>query len=203
MRYLKETISHQIEIDKSIFIAILYPISKQEDILLCLNDAKLKYPKANHYCHASIFGGYGEHQTASDDGEPSRTAGVPILEVLKHHDVTNIFCVVIRYFGGIKLGAGGLVRAYTKAAADGIKLAKFYSKREVPIFKITFDYDKINYMDQYFEKDVEILDKIYLEQVSYTIILTDQNIQRIDDIHHLLLKSENLGITTIQIDESE
>ncbi|MBN2268878.1 MAG: YigZ family protein [Acholeplasmataceae bacterium] len=202
MRYIKETISHQIEIDKSIFIAILYPLEHQEDVLLCLNDAKLKYPKANHYCHASIFGTTGEHQTASDDGEPSRTAGIPILEVLKHHDVTNILCVVIRYFGGIKLGAGGLVRAYTKAAADGIKLAKFYFKREVPIFKITFDYDKINYMDKYFEKDAEIIDKIYLEQVSYTIILINQNIQRIDDIHHLLLKSENLGIKTIQIDES-
>ena len=201
MRYIKEIVSNQIDIDKSIFIALLYPLDHLEDVLSYLDDAKLKYPKATHYCHASIFGETGEHQTASDDGEPSRTAGIPILEVLKHHDVTNILCVVIRYFGGIKLGAGGLVRAYTKASADAIKLCKFYQKKHVPIFKITFDYDKISVMDKYFEKDASILDKTYLESVSYTLILNDQKIERIDDMKHLLKNCENLGTKTIHIDE--
>lgn len=202
MRYIKEIVSNQIDIDKSIFIALLYPISEQEDILECLNDAKVKYPKANHYCHASILGETGEHQSASDDGEPSRTAGIPILEVLKHHDVTNICCVVIRYFGGIKLGAGGLVRAYTKACADAIKLAKFYQMKLVPVFKITFDYEKINLIEKTFEKDANVIDKTYLEFVSYTIILTDQKIERIDEIQHLLKNVVDLGFKTIHIDES-
>lgn len=202
MRYIKETVSHQIEIDKSIFIAMLYPIDHQEDILLCINDAKQKYPKATHYCHASIFGINGEHQTLSDDGEPSRTAGIPILEVLKHHDVTNILCVVIRYFGGIKLGAGGLVRAYTKASADVIKKVTFYVKKEVPIYKISFDYDKINFIDKYFENDATVLKKTYVEHVYYTLILLDQKVDRLDEIKHLLLSFESLGMKTIQIDES-
>ena len=202
MRYIKESVTHQINIDKSIFICILYPIEHQEDILTYLKDVKIKYPKANHYCHASIFGKTGEHQTASDDGEPSRTAGIPILEVLKHHDVTDILCVVVRYFGGIKLGAGGLVRAYTKATADTIKLAKFYQKKEVPVFSLTFEYDKINYFDKFFENQAIILDKSYQENVTYTLILPNQNIEIMGEIKHLVISLKEQGVQIIHVDES-
>ena len=80
------------------------------------------FPKASHYCSASLFGKGLEHATSSDDGEPSRTAGIPILEILKHHDITNVLCVVVRFFGGVKLGAGGLIRAYAKAANEVLHL---------------------------------------------------------------------------------
>ena len=137
LRYLKQKTIYQLEINKSNFIAILYPLNLQEDIAFYIEQSKTDYPKANHYCSASFFGETKEHATASDDGEPSRTAGIPILEVLKHHEVTNILCVVVRYFGGIKLGSGGLVRAYTKACAEAMKSAKFYTKKIVPAYEIS------------------------------------------------------------------
>ncbi|MBU1141407.1 MAG: YigZ family protein, partial [Firmicutes bacterium] len=175
MKYLKEKITHQIEINKSVFITILYPLEHQEDIQKHINEAKKIYPKANHYCSASIYGESQEHATANDDGEPSRTAGIPILEVLKHHDVTNILCVIVRYFGGIKLGTGGLVRAYTKAAADAIKDIKLYVKRIVPAYVVEFDYALINQIDHYFEKKVTILEKSFLTTVTYKIVLLENN----------------------------
>ncbi len=199
MKYLKEKTVHQIEINKSIFIGILYPISFVDDINLFILDAKKTYPKANHYCSASIFGETGEHQSASDDGEPSRTAGIPILEVLKHHDVTNVLCVVVRFFGGIKLGAGGLLRAYTKASADVIKLAKFYQKLIVPSYEITFGYHFINQMDQYLNEKATIVNKSFLTHVTYQIVSNSTDLV-IQDISHQLLDIKELEPQTIYID---
>ena len=123
---------------------------------------KQTYPKANHYTYAYLYGPHGEQQGASDDGEPSRTAGIPILEVLKHHDVTNVIGVVVRYFGGIKLGAGGLVRAYTKAIADAIKDAKFYEKKIVECYEISFPYHLTHKIDQMEPNDIKILHKDFM-----------------------------------------
>jgi uncharacterized YigZ family protein len=201
MRYLKDQTTHQIEINKSKFIAILYPLQNIEDISLYLDEAKKAYPKANHYCNASLFGQTAEHATASDDGEPSRTAGVPILEVLKHHDVTNILCVVIRYFGGIKLGSGGLVRAYTKATADVIKKAKFYEKKMVDSYEITFDYSLINQMDSYLEKKATVLEKEFLTHVTYKIINLDNQFDIISDIEYQLLSYKKLEPQILYIDQ--
>lgn len=190
MYYIKDRQTFQIEINKSIFIAILYPLSTQDDISSCIEDARQSYPKANHYCSASIFGETGEHQTASDDGEPSRTAGIPILEVLKHHDVTNTLCVVVRYFGGIKLGSGGLVRAYTKASAEVMKLALLYTKKMVPSYLIEFNYPLINQMDHYFENKAEIHDKSFLSTVIYILTLKESDESWIKDIAHELIRYE-------------
>ena len=192
MRYIKEKSSHQIEINKSIFIALFFPLESKDDVQVYLEETKKTYPKANHYCSASIFGETGEHQTASDDGEPSRTAGIPILEVLKHHDVTNILCIVIRFFGGIKLGSGGLVRAYTKAPADLMKKTKFYEKKLVPSYQIEFDYSFINQMDQHFDKKATIQDKTFLETVTYQIVLKDDEPSVIDDIKYQLISCKKL-----------
>ncbi|MCR3906043.1 MAG: YigZ family protein [Tenericutes bacterium] len=201
MRYLKDQTTHQIEMNKSKFIAILYPLQNIEDISLYLNEAKQAYPKASHYCNASLFGQTGEHATASDDGEPSRTAGVPILEVLKHHDVTNILCVVIRYFGGVKLGSGGLVRAYTKATADALKKAKFYQKKMVPSYEISFDYNLINQMDSYLEKKATVLEKEFLTHVTYKIVSLDDQYDIISDIEYQLLSYKKLNPQILYIDE--
>jgi len=199
MKYLKDKTQYQIEINKSIFIGILYPLSSLEDIPLFIMDAKESYPKANHYCSASIYGETGEHQTASDDGEPSRTAGIPILEVLKHHDVTNVLCVVVRYFGGIKLGAGGLLRAYTKTCADVIKQAKFYQKKIVPSYEITFGYHLINQMDQYLNEKATIVKKSFLTHVTYQIVLITTDIN-ISEISHQFITMKELPSETIYID---
>lgn len=152
----------------------------------------MEYPKANHYCSASFFGETKEHATASDDGEPSRTAGIPILEVLKHHEVTNILCVVVRYFGGIKLGSGGLVRAYTKASAEAMKLAKFYIKKTVPSFEISFDYPLIDKIDHFLDQKAIITHKSFLQHVTYHVVLNDSEVSILDDLRHQLISMKEL-----------
>ncbi len=192
MRYIKDVYTNQIEIDKSIFIGIVFPINTLDDIKLNIEKAKQMYPKANHYCSASLLGEGLEHATSNDDGEPSRTAGIPILEVLKHHDVTNILCVVVRYFGGIKLGAGGLVRAYTKATSEVLKLTNFYEKKEMLGYRITFDYSLIQKIEYILENIAIIKDKVYNENVSYTFYLKDNTISVFDDIKHQFMSIESL-----------
>ena len=200
MRYLKEKTIYTYEVNKSIFIAILYPLNEQTDLNRYLLEARNEYPKANHYCSASLFGDNQEQQTADDNGEPHRTAGIPILEVLKHHDVTNILCVVIRYFGGIKLGAGGLVRAYTKACADAMKLAKFYSKQLVDTYLITFKYQDIDSIDRYLKEKVTVIDKTFTDTVTYKLYL-NQDTSSIDDIFYLLINHQKQEPKLLFIEE--
>lgn len=193
MRYIKKETFHKIEINKSKFIAYLFPLESREDIQMFLGKLRNEHPKANHFCHASLFGPQAEQQTASDDGEPSRTAGVPILEVLKHHDVTNILCVVVRYFGGVKLGAGGLVRAYTKACADVMEHARFYTKKKVSAYRITFSYKVIDTIDHHFTQSARITEKTFLENVTYELVLNSEDTSPITEIEHLLDQVEELA----------
>jgi uncharacterized YigZ family protein len=198
MRYVKASLPISIEIEKSTFIGLLFPVSSLQDIQEVIQTLKTEHPKANHFCYAAIYGEDGQYANSSDDGEPSRTAGIPIFEVLKHHDVTNVLCVVIRYFGGIKLGAGGLVRAYTKAAAESLKHAKFYIKKTVPTYEISFAYAMMGPIDRYLEEKATILEKIYLENVTYRLyILDDSNVM--DEIHHLCIHINHLPPITIDI----
>lgn len=108
----------EYEIKKSRFIAIASPAQNREQALQNLEEIKTQYPDARHHCWAYLIGNPYSPETLamSDDGEPSGTAGKPILNVLQHKDIGDIMLVVVRYFGGIKLGAGGLVRAYSSAA---------------------------------------------------------------------------------------
>lgn len=200
MRYLKEKTIYTYEVNKSIFIAILYPLNEQTDLNRYLLEARNEYPKANHYCSASLFGDNQEQQTADDNGEPHRTAGIPILEVLKHHDVTNILCVVIRFFGGIKLGAGGLVRAYTKACADAMKQAKFYRKQLVDTYLITFKYQDIDTIDRYLKEKVTVIDKTFTDTVTYKLYL-NQDTSSIDDIFYLLINHQKQEPKLLFIEE--
>ncbi|HHY96983.1 MAG TPA: YigZ family protein, partial [Acholeplasma sp.] len=119
MIYLNETVENEIVIERSEFITILTPINSLDEMSEILKQIKKQYPKATHYCTAYVF---KDTQGSNDDGEPSGTAGVPILEMLNQFQVKNVFAVVVRYFGGIKLGAGGLIRAYAKSAKEALKL---------------------------------------------------------------------------------
>jgi uncharacterized YigZ family protein len=199
MNYIKEIITHQIEIDKSIFIGILFPLDDPSNIKDLIEEAKMMFPKANHYCSASLYGEGLEHATSSDDGEPQRTAGIPILEVLKHNNITNVLCVVVRYFGGIKLGAGGLVRAYSKATAEVLKSAPFYEKKEMEGYHITFDYALISKVDHILEDIAIIKDKVYLENVSYQIYFKEKDISVFDEIKHQFKSIEPLPFETLWI----
>ncbi|GAA2850497.1 YigZ family protein [Pediococcus damnosus] len=110
--------SHELDIKKSRFIANAFRIQTEEEAQKFIQEIKTQHHKANHHCFAYLLGNDDHIQRASDDGEPSGTAGVPILEVLQKNNVHNTLVVVTRYFGGIKLGAGGLIRAYSNSTSQ-------------------------------------------------------------------------------------
>ena len=119
---------HEIVIEKSRFICTLKKTATEEEAQDFIKDTKKKYWDATHNCSAYIIGESGMAQRSNDDGEPSGTAGLPMLEVLRKNNLHNVAAVVTRYFGGIKLGAGGLVRAYTNSVASAIEEAGIAEK---------------------------------------------------------------------------
>ncbi|MFL6715511.1 MAG: IMPACT family protein [Burkholderiaceae bacterium] len=118
---LAQAVHADIDIRKSRFIAIAMPVEGRDAAQLAIARLRAEHPAATHVCWALLAGG---QSGMSDDGEPSGTAGRPIMEVLRHHELDNVLGAVVRYFGGIKLGAGGLVRAYTDAIASALKDAQ-------------------------------------------------------------------------------
>lgn len=107
----------ELEINKSRFLAYKLELNSTEQVKPFIENLKKEHKKARHFCYAYVFNKEGVSEKCSDDGEPGGTAGYPILNVIKKKNLTNVLVVVVRYFGGIKLGAGGLTRAYTKACA--------------------------------------------------------------------------------------
>lgn len=110
--------SNLVEIKKSKFIAYYFDLASLDEIEQHLNELKKEHKKARHICYAYVYSREVVRESASDDGEPKGTAGYPILNVIKKKNLSNCMVAVVRYFGGIKLGAGGLTRAYTKACAE-------------------------------------------------------------------------------------
>ena len=113
----------EIIINRSRFIGRAFPINNEEDALLLLEQVRAEFPDASHHCYAYVLGRGSNIQRFNDDGEPGGTAGMPILQVILQQEIEDVLVVVTRYFGGIKLGAGGLVRAYSKSAAETLQKA--------------------------------------------------------------------------------
>lgn len=128
------------EIKKSHFICFMKRVMTEEEAREFINGIKKEHYKANHNCSAFILGENMEIKRSSDDGEPSGTAGVPMLTVLENHELTNVVAVVTRYFGGIKLGAGGLIRAYAGAVAKAVKEIGIVEVKEQKGIAITLSY---------------------------------------------------------------
>ena len=171
MPRIKKEVIHEFTIEKSRFITYLERIENEEEAKMYITKIKKLHPNANHHCNAFIYGTHNEFQRSSDDGEPSGTAGVPMLECLRKNDMQNIVAVVVRYFGGIKLGAGGLIRAYSKSISLALEDAILVEAKKMQEYICTFSYDLIGPLDYYFSKNnIQILDKQYEEKVSYTYI---------------------------------
>ncbi|MCC5911614.1 MAG: YigZ family protein [Clostridiaceae bacterium] len=146
----------EIIIEKSRFIGYSTPIISEEEAIKFIEEIKTKHKDATHNVPAYIVGERNEIQRYSDDGEPSGTAGIPSLEVLKKEDLRNVAIVVTRYFGGIKLGAGGLIRAYTKGAKVALDAGKIVIKRVYQMIHIKVDYTLLGKLQN------EILQNNYL-----------------------------------------
>ncbi|MBR2677965.1 MAG: YigZ family protein [Bacilli bacterium] len=183
MKTIKENIINEIIIKNSRFIALVYKLNSN-DISSILEEIKESYPKATHYCYGYI---YNEYKKSSDDGEPTGTAGAPILNVLEKEKLNNILIVVVRYFGGIKLGAGGLIRAYTKAVTEALKLANYTELIKGYKVSINFNYNdekQINYL----LTNYDIIDKKYDEQITYTTLIDDSIIDKLHNYNYQVLE---------------
>ena len=166
MKTVNQQYSHEIEIKNSRFICYIIPlVSNEVDSFLSL--IRREHPKATHYCYGYRFQGV-THST--DDGEPGGTAGLPILNVIEKENLDQILVVVVRYFGGIKLGAGGLVRAYTKSVTETLKLATFYELIPGYVISLTFPYEEEKNI-LFLLQNSEIINKEYLEAVTYTCMV--------------------------------
>ncbi len=181
MKTIKEIISNEIIIKKSKFIGIIYPISTIDEVDNILRQLKLKHKNSTHICYSYII---DSKRKANDDGEPSGTAGIPILTVLERYDMNYILGVVIRYFGGIKLGAGGLIRAYSNTINDLLKQATLIE----PILGITVtlitDYQYKKELEYLINK-YQIINKQYNNQISYTIKIPITDWTNIKENHNL------------------
>lgn len=191
-----EKLNNQIVIDKSKFISYLFPCDNKEQANDILASLRKEHEFATHVCYAYIVIEDGVIlYKSSDDGEPSQTAGAPILNVIKRNNLTNVLCAVVRYFGGIKLGAGGLVRAYTNSAALVVNDATIVTLVDAYKYKLVFPYERIKDIDKYLEvNQVEILEKEYDMKVGYTILNYD-----IDEIEHIKNKISYLGVDFIEL----
>ena len=151
------------------FFGYAYPVKSEEDIKLHIEQLKKDHYNARHWCYAWQLGKEYEHYRANDDGEPSNSAGMPIYGQLQSFDVTNVLIVVVRYFGGTKLGVGGLIQAYKTAAKLALESSSIEEKTIDELFQLNFEYpemntvmriikdEKINIAEQKMELDCEFI----------------------------------------------
>lgn len=186
MKRIKKNFVKLIEINKSKFYGILFPVDNVEEVKEYLNQVRKDYPKATHYCYAYRVNGL---EKSNDDGEPSGTAGRPMLEYLRNNDLENILCVSIRYFGGIKLGASGLLRAYVDSLREVYAISEVYEVREQNIYSLKMNYSFYDIVRNYiskldgftietkFEEEVEIIYSALTLDESKLVNLTNNQIK--------------------------
>lgn len=131
------TVEHEIVVTRSRFVTTITPVTGVEDADRVIADVRRRYWDARHNCSAMVTGVLGDQARSSDDGEPSGTAGVPMLEVLRRRDLTDVVAVVTRYFGGVKLGAGGLVRAYSTSVSETLDRVALVHRVELTRVAVT------------------------------------------------------------------
>lgn len=158
-------ITNEIIIKNSKFICIIHKIYNIDDIDLYLKTVKDLYKDATHYCYAYII---NDIKKFNDDGEPNGTAGSPIIQVLEKNSLNYVICIVIRYFGGIKLGAGGLIRAYSKSVVECLKLSNIKELIKGYNVDIIFNYNYINTVN-YLLKECNILNKEFNDNITYNL----------------------------------
>ena len=180
MKSIKNNVSNEIVITKSRFISYLYKVNNIEEVNNYLKELKNTYKDATHHCYAYIL---PNTKRCSDDKEPSGTAGMPILNVLEHNDLTNVLAVVVRYFGGTKLGTGGLTHAYSGSIIECLKKTSIIEIEKGYLINIKYPYERIKEID-YLLKDYQVKEKVFDTLIEESIYGNDSLIE--------LLKSNNI-----------
>ncbi|MDT0712715.1 YigZ family protein [Staphylococcus epidermidis] len=203
--------AHSIEnvISKSRFIAYIKPVSTENEAKAFIDEIKTKHKDATHNCSAYTVGPEMNIQKANDDGEPSGTAGIPMLEILKKQEIHNVCVVVTRYFGGIKLGAGGLIRAYSGAVRDVIyDIGRVELREAIPV-TVTLDYDQTGKFEYELASTTFLLrEQFYTDKVSYQIdVVKNEYDAFIDFLNRITsgnydLKQEDLKLLPFDIENN-
>lgn len=172
---VKQCSEAEYTVNRSRFIGRCFPVESEEAALCLLGDIRKKHWDATHNCFAYRI---GENAAArfSDDGEPGGTAGKPIMDVLTGRELTNVLCVVTRYFGGILLGAGGLVRAYSKSAADAVTKAGVVSYLPGTVLDIPMDYSRYGALEGFIRANAEVRNVTFAQNVVVTVAVEDTNL---------------------------
>jgi uncharacterized YigZ family protein len=188
MKAIYSETSHEIVINKSRFIAhvkYVTTVTAANDFIARIND---EYSDARHNCYAYIV---GPNMKVSDDGEPSGTAGLPMLDVLKHHQLDNIVVVTTRYFGGIKLGAGGLTRAYAKSVSsliDNANVIELVAGLKIELIMTHSDINRVDYLIN--SMNINDVEKKYAMKVVYEFYIKKSDLNKLNtsilDINHLI-----------------
>ena len=181
---LKRTVTARLVIKKSEFIAYAYPVASREEAMFHVEQLREQYADARHHCWAYIIGDPNNTTSAGfdDDGEPNGTAGKPILNVLQHKSIGNVIIIVVRYFGGIKLGAGGLTRAYAgsaQAAVDQMTLSPYVAMSQVQILADFANESQCRYVVESLEGTID--DVAYSKQVTLTVTLAEADIETLKE----------------------
>lgn len=170
----------EIVIKKSRFLSFIKRTESEEDAKAFIADIKKEHKAATHNCSAYIVGKSALIQKADDDGEPQGTAGVPILEVLKKEELYNVSVVVTRYFGGIKLGTGGLIRAYSQGASSAVQAAGKVIEVPVVPLTVTLDYTFTSKFEHFLgTTDVSIVSQEYTDKVSYLLHIKEKGVDAV------------------------
>ena len=192
MKTIAKPFQTSIDIKKSQFICRLFPAQTEKEAKEIINEISEKYSDATHNCTAYVV---SDGEGYDDDGEPGGTAGRPMLNVLKKNEMENLVAIVTRYFGGIKLGAGGLVRAYSKSVLETLSIADIVDMELYEIFRFTFEYQHIKTIDgEIRSKNLAVVEKQYETNVIYYV--ASNNIEMINNIQEKLVnevKIEHLG----------
>lgn len=172
MHVLKE-FSSQIIIEKSRFICYIEPCNSEEEYKSTLAFLRKKYYDASHVCSAFII---NNQKRSSDDGEPSGTAGIPILNVLEKNNMNNVGAFVVRYFGGIKLGAGGLNRAYGNSVSECLKICELYETKELKKYKIEVPYNMSKDLSALLKNNSQLINEKYEENAIYEFAIENDSL---------------------------
>ena len=167
--------SGEIVEKKSRFIAEVFPVTSEEEAMQYLEETRKRYWDARHHCWAYVLGRNPSAERMSDDGEPAGTAGKPILEVIRGRQITDVLVIVTRYFGGTLLGTGGLVRAYTASAAEGLQHSEIITRFHGFKLRIAADYTslgKIQYLLA--QRKICILESVYTDKVELIVLIPDE-----------------------------
>jgi uncharacterized YigZ family protein len=164
------------------FLAFAFHVQTEEDIKENLEALRKQYYDARHHCYAYIFGLKNQAFRANDDGEPNHSAGDPILGQIRSKNLTNCLVVVVRYFGGTKLGVGGLITAYKTAAEEALEKAEILTIYSKTKFRLKFGYDQTSEVERALgEFEVDYEDKIYTADCEFIGYLKDEDVVRLED----------------------